>query len=102
MIGEAFATINKGDVMGRARSEHTFLTCYADTYHYGWHHVDLFVHDENGLETNWVHWQVADDGPLGADEATALVEPQLRRIADWKHGISANGSEYWTADAAWS
>lgn len=26
------------------------LTCYADTYGYGWHHVDLFVHDEDGRE----------------------------------------------------
>ena len=40
-----------------------FLTCYTDTFGYGWHHVDLFVHDENDLEVNWVHWGVDQDGP---------------------------------------
>ena len=30
----------------------TFLTCYEDTFNYGWHHVDLFVHDEYGREVN--------------------------------------------------
>ena len=88
--------------MSRPHKEHTFLTCYADTYGYGWHHVDLFVHDENGLEMNWVHWQVQEDGPEAADAETARVEPDLKRTSEWKHGISANGSEYWTADAAWS
>jgi len=79
-----------------------FLTCYADTYGYGWHHVDLFVHDVNGLEVNWVHWQVDRDGPEAADAVTARVEPQLKRVSAWQHAISANGSEYWTADAAWT
>jgi hypothetical protein len=84
------------------KHDHMFLTCYADTYGYGWHHVDLFVHDKNGLEVNWVHWQVDKDGPEAADAVTAKVEPQLRRLSEWKHGISANCSEYWTADAAWT
>lgn len=84
------------------RHDRMFLTCYADTYGYGWHHVDLFVHDDNGLEVNWVHWQVDQDGPEAADAVTARVEPQLKRVSDWKHGISANGAEYWTADAAWA
>jgi len=86
---------------GSTATHRTFLTCYADTFGYGWHHVDLFVHDENDLETNWVHWQVDDDGPAGADAATSRVEPTLVRTSDWQHGISANGAEYWTADVAW-
>jgi hypothetical protein len=77
------------------------LTCYADTYGYGWHHVDLFVHDERGRELNWVHWQTDEDGPDGADTATARIEPTLRRTSEWRRGLSANGSEYWTASAAW-
>ncbi|WP_316959356.1 hypothetical protein [Streptomyces sp. TRM68367] len=77
------------------------LTCYADTHGYGWHHVDLFTHDHTGREVNWVHWQVDEDGPAGADKATARVEPALRRTSDWRHGISADGSEYWTALATW-
>ncbi len=78
-----------------------FLTCYADTHQYGWHHVDLFVHDSAGREVNWVHWQVDQDGPDGADAATARVEPALRRTSEWKRGVSADGSEYWIAQAAW-
>ncbi|MFF5009769.1 hypothetical protein ACFY3G_43960 [Streptomyces phaeochromogenes] len=78
-----------------------FLTCYADTHNYGWHHVDLFVHDSAGREVNWVHWQVDEDGPDGADEATARVEPALRRTSEWRRGVSADGSEYWIAQAAW-
>ncbi|MET7852218.1 hypothetical protein AB0D78_30235 [Streptomyces avermitilis] len=78
-----------------------FLTCYADTHHYGWHHVDLFVHDSAGQEVNWVHWQVDEDGPDGADAATARVEPALRRTSEWQRGVSADGSEYWIAQAAW-
>ena len=74
-----------------------FLTCYTDTFGYGWHHVDLFVHDENDLEVNWVHWGVDQDGPEAADAVTAQVEPQLRRTSEWKHGFSENGLEYWTA-----
>ncbi|MFJ9582396.1 hypothetical protein [Streptomyces acidicola] len=77
------------------------LTCYADTHNYGWHHVDLFTHDGTGREVNWVHWAVDEDGPCGADEATARVEPALRRTTDWRHGVSADGSDYWTAQAVW-
>ncbi|MCX4728100.1 hypothetical protein ACIPW9_18135 [Streptomyces sp. NPDC090052] len=77
------------------------LTCYADTHGYRWHHVDLFVHDSRGRELDWVHWQVEKDGPAGADAATAKVEPTLRRTAAWQHGVSADGSEYWTAPAVW-
>ena len=64
-----------------------FLTCYTDTFGYGWHHVD---------------WGVDQDGPEAADAVTAQVEPQLRRTSEWKHGFSENGLEYWTADAAWA
>ncbi|WP_210587665.1 hypothetical protein [Streptomyces sp. GESEQ-35] len=79
----------------------TFLTCYDDLHGYGWHHVDLFVHDAAGREINWVHWQVAEDGPDAADRETAHVEPALRRTSEWEHGIRADGSSYWTARAAW-
>lgn len=79
----------------------TFLTCYADTHGYGWHHVDLFVHDGAGKEVNWVHWQVDGDGPEAADVATARCEPKLRRTSPWERGLSADGSEYWTAQATW-
>lgn len=79
-----------------------FLTCYADTYNYGWHHVDLFVHDQAGKEVNWVHWQAEYDGPEAATAATARVEPELKQLTPWARGFSANGSEYWTAEAAWS
>jgi hypothetical protein len=78
------------------------MTCYADTYGYGWRHVDLFVHDATGREVNWVHWPTAEVGPVGADAATAIFEPTLQRTSQWRHGISAAGSEYWTADAEWS
>ena len=78
------------------------LTCYMDTFNYGWHHVDLFVHDEHDREVNWVHWTVQEDGPDAADASIQLVEPKLRRTTEWKHGFSANGLEYWTADAAWA
>lgn len=77
------------------------LTCYADTHDYGWRHVDLFVHDAAGRELNWVHWPVAEVGPFGADRATVTFEPTLRRTSGWRHGVSADGSEYWTADAEW-
>ncbi|MCV9996353.1 hypothetical protein OIU93_18940 [Paeniglutamicibacter sp. ZC-3] len=78
-----------------------FLTCYTDTFNYGWHHVDLFVHDENDLEVNWVHWGVSADGPDAADKSLVTVEPKLERTGEWKHGVSEAGLEYWTADAAW-
>jgi hypothetical protein len=64
--------------------------------------VDLFVHDEQGREVNWVHWTVEEDGPRAADESVRVVEPQLSRTSEWKRGVSAIGVEYWTADAAWS
>lgn len=79
----------------------TTLTCYNDTHGYGWRHVDLFVHDRDGREVNWVHWQVGEDGPAAADAATALVEPTLKRVSDWRHGVSAGGVDYWTAEAEW-
>lgn len=79
----------------------TFLTCYKDTFNYGWHHVDLFVHDEYDREVNWVHWTVEADGPEVADESVRREEPDLRRITDWQHKVSAVGQDYWTADAAW-
>lgn len=77
------------------------LTCYNDTFGYGWRHVDLFVHDAEGRELNWVHWQARADGPEAADRATADAEPTLRRTSDWKHSVSESGMDYWTADAAW-
>lgn len=83
-------------------SGHTMtLTCYNDTHGYGWRHVDLFVHDAEGLEVDWVHWEVAADGPAAADAVTAEVEPLLRRTSPWRHGVGANGADYWEADAEW-
>ncbi len=78
------------------------LTCYTDTFGYGWRHVDLFTHDSAGNEVNWVHWTVTGDGPDVADEATARIEPTLRRTSPWRHRVSAAGMDYWEADAAWS
>lgn len=78
-----------------------FLTAYEDTLNYGWHHVDLFVHDEFGREVNWVHWTVEADGPAAADESVRREEPQLRRTTDWQHHVSDFGMNYWTADAVW-
>ncbi|WP_346007867.1 hypothetical protein [Janibacter terrae] len=83
-------------------NDHMFLMCYEDTFGYGWHHVDLFVHDEEGREVNWVHWTVDADGPEAADVSIARVEPLLRRTTDWQHAVSASGMNYWTADAAWT
>lgn len=80
---------------------HMTLTCYNDTYGYGWKHVDLFVREAGGLELNWVHWGVPADGPDAADEVTATVEPTLLRTSEWRHRKSANGMDYWEADAAW-
>ena len=77
------------------------LTCYNDTFGYGWRHVDLFVHDANGRELNWVHWQAPGDGPDAADDVTRSVEPTLRRTTAWRHAVSENGMDYWTADAEW-
>lgn len=79
----------------------TFLMCYADTFNYGWHHVDLFVHDELGREVNWVHWTVEADGPDAADESIRKEEPDLRRTTDWEHRKSSFGMEYWVAEADW-
>lgn len=78
-----------------------FLTCYADNLNYGWHHVDLFVHDEFYREVNWVHWTVEADGPEAADASIAGVEPNLERTTEWKHAVSAAGVDYWTAEARW-
>ncbi|PBC35721.1 hypothetical protein CJ179_46870 [Rhodococcus sp. ACS1] len=78
------------------------LTCYRDIRHYGWLHVDLFLHDSDGKEVNWVHWGAIEEGPDGADAACATVEPALRRTTEWQHGIRADGSDYWTAHATWS
>lgn len=80
----------------------TFLTCYEDTLNYGWHHVDLFVHDELGREVNWVHWTVNADGPEAADESVRREEPLLRRTSAWEHHVSPAGVNYWIADAAWT
>lgn len=77
------------------------LTCYNDTFGFGWRHVDLFTHDRAGNELNWVHWTVAGDGPEIADEATARIEPTLRRTSEWRHRVSAAGMDYWEADADW-
>lgn len=77
------------------------LMCYNDTHGYGWRHVDLFLHDADGRELNWVHWQVAEDGPDAADRITAVAEPGLRRTSDWRHAVSAGGMDYWSADARW-
>ncbi|NNG18992.1 hypothetical protein HJ590_05275 [Naumannella sp. ID2617S] len=78
-----------------------FLTCYVDNLHYGWRHVDLFVHDHAGREVNWVHWGVEADGPEAADLSIAKMEPELERTTEWKHGRSAAGVDYWTAEARW-
>ncbi|MFC9765224.1 hypothetical protein [Rhodococcus jostii] len=78
------------------------LTCYRDIRYYGWYHVDLFLHDREGRELNWVHWGTPEEGPDGADAACASVEPTLRRITEWQHGIRADGSDYWSAHAEWA
>jgi hypothetical protein len=78
------------------------LWCYHDSFGYGWHHVDLFMHDPDGREVDWVHWQVTDDGPEAADRATAQVEPMLSRVSDWRHSVSESGMDYWVADAEWA
>ncbi|MFD7499185.1 hypothetical protein ACFV8T_44290 [Streptomyces sp. NPDC059832] len=78
------------------------LTCYIDTFSYGWRHVDLFTHDTDGRELNWVHWTVPADGPEAADEATRKVEPTLRRTTEWRHSVSAAGMDYWEAEAEWN
>ncbi|TJY66266.1 hypothetical protein E4J89_16870 [Arthrobacter sp. CAU 1506] len=77
------------------------LTCYNDTHGWGWKHVDLFTRDAAGLELNWVHWAVPEDGPDAADRVTATVEPTLRRTSEWRHGQSPSGMDFWEADAAW-
>jgi hypothetical protein len=78
------------------------LTCYNDTFGYGWRHVDLFTRDASGRELNWVHWTVPADGPDAADAVTARVEPTLRRTSEWRHKVSAGGMDYWEADAVWA
>lgn len=78
-----------------------FLTCYEDTLRYGWHHVDLFIHDQYGREVNWVHYEVKADGPEAADELMKVEEPSLVRTSPWQPSVSAAGVNYWTADADW-
>lgn len=78
-----------------------FLMCYEDTFDYRWHHVDLFVHDENGRELNWVHWTVEADGPDAADRSVQREEPTLERTSEWQHRVSSFGMNYWLADASW-
>lgn len=77
------------------------IFCYEDTHGYRWRHVDLFVHDEQGREVNWVHWEPEDNGPESADQATRREEPLLRRISPWKRGVGAGGAVFWTAEASW-
>ncbi|PYE13695.1 hypothetical protein DFR67_11520 [Williamsia limnetica] len=89
-------------VAGTLAGPRMTLVCYNDTFGYGWKHVDLFTHDDEGRELNWVHWTVRADGPSAADQATAQIEPTLRRTSDWRHRVSAAGMDYWEADAAWS
>jgi hypothetical protein len=105
-VASAFIACSKADyqedTMAYPANHHRmFLTCYTDTFNYGWHHVDLFVHDEHDREVNWVHWGVAEDGPEAADASLTTVEPKLERTSEWKHGTSEAGLEYWTAEAAW-
>lgn len=88
--------------MSDKQQSRMFLTCYTDTHGYGWKHVDLFVHDADGKEVNWVHWGVEADGPDAADAATARIEPTLTRVTDWKREVSQSGMEYWTAEAEWA
>lgn len=78
------------------------LVCYVDTFGYGWKHVDLFTHDLEGNELNWVHWGVPEDGPEAADRVTARVEPTLKRTSEWRHRKSPVGQDYWVADVVWS
>lgn len=77
------------------------LVCYNDTFGYGWKHVDLFTHDLDGNELNWVHWGVPEDGPDAADKATARVEPTLKRVSEWRHLVSPVGQDYWLAQVEW-
>jgi len=78
------------------------LVCYNDTFGYGWKHVDLFTHDLEGNELNWVHWGVPEDGPDAADKVTARIEPKLKRISEWRHDVSPVGQDYWLADVVWT
>lgn len=78
------------------------LVCYADTFGYGWPHVDLFVHDEHGREVNWVHWPAPGNGPVAADRATAVEEPSLTRAGEWERRVGPGGAVHWTAEAVWA
>lgn len=78
------------------------LVCYNDTFGYGWKHVDLFVHDLEGNELNWVHWGAPEDGPDAADRVTARVEPNLKRVSEWRHRVSTVGQDYWLSDVVWN
>lgn len=77
------------------------LICYNDTFGYGWKHVDLFTHDLDGNELNWVHWGVSEDGPAAADAVTARIEPTLKRVSEWQHHVSVVGQDYWLSDVVW-
>ncbi len=77
------------------------LVCYNDTFGYGWKHVDLFTHDLEGNEINWVHWGVPADGPDAADAVTRRIEPTLKRVSEWRHHLSVVGQDYWQADVVW-
>lgn len=81
--------------------ERMFLMCYEDRFSYGWHHVDLFVHDEHDREVSWVHWTVEGGGPDEAEVSLGQEEPDLRRISPWQEHESVFGMTYWVADAEW-
>lgn len=78
-----------------------FLMCYEDRFTYGWHHVDLFVHDEHEREVSWVHWTVEEAGPDAAEESLRQEEPDLKRTSPWRVHDSAFGMTYWVAEAEW-
>lgn len=78
-----------------------FLMCYDDKFSYGWHHVDLFVHDEFDREVSWVHWTVEDAGPKAAEESLQQEEPDLQRTSPWQEHESVFGMKYWVSEAEW-
>lgn len=94
--------MHHGDIDGLR----TTLTCYGDppagTVGLGWPHVYLVIRDTAMREVNWVHWEAPAYGPAAADEATAEVEPLLRRTSEWRRTVTAIGTDYWVADAAWA
>lgn len=101
-VGVPLGHAHSGLVEPRPTEHHRmFLTCYEDTLGYGWHHVDLFVHDSLGREVNWVHWGVEADGPEAADASIERQEPALERTTEWQASTSPVGVRYWTAEARW-